>query len=473
MRGTAKAAPPTATPPSVRAVRARLRTARRGHHDDGVGDLLTDLYLLALLVFGYGFTIIVNTRQYLHAPDRGPGDPSGRYWIGVATILVGAGVAWLGLRTVGPLLTSPAGYTWLGATPLDRRRWLLPRFVVLLLGAAVGGAVLGLAAGGIGLRAGLGWAAAAGGGYGLGGTGLAVLAQTPSRGATSRAWPNRLAAVLIGAGFALAGAAIATHFAGTEVPRPGGSIIAWVALPGLTLAVASTVLSARALPRLDRYALASGAPLALAALTAAIWLDPVVLHGVLETRRWRRIARVRGRPWSRAPRGRFGVLLQAEVRRLRRRPAALGLWAALIVGQYAVAVAAPPAVGVAQLIGAYLAVNRLAGGLRTICRLPGLRRQLGGSDLELRLANVVVPVLGAVVWWVLTLPAGPGASALDPLLVAGIVVAAYRVASRPPMSYAGFAVDTPMGLLPVDLIRQVARGPDVLVVLIIIRSLVG
>ena len=55
----------------------------------------------------------------------------------------------------------------------------------------------------------------------------------------------------------------------------------------------------------------------------------------------------------------------------------------------------------------------------------------------------------------------------------GIVAALYRSASRPPMRYDGASVDTPFGLVPVDLIRQLTRGPDVLIVLIIVRSLLA
>jgi hypothetical protein len=480
------------------AVRARLRRARRGHHDRPLGDLLSDVYLIVLLVVGYGFAIVSNTRRYLHLPAAGTADPGGRYWLGVAAIVAGAGAVWLGLRSVGPLLVSPAGYVWVVSTPVDRARWLRPRLAALLPAAAAVGAGLALAVGGVGLRSNLGWAALAGAAYGAAGTALAVAGQAAA-GVGGPAAPDRVgpgdqirAGGRVGAGdrvgelvrrwagaaLALTGGVVAAvvivaHYVHHAVARPTTAFAPVVAVVGLPLAAAAAGSAFRALPRLDRFRLTSGAQLAFAAVTAVVWLDPSVLAGVLETRRWRQVGRVRGRPFRTLPRGRAGVLMQAERRRLRRRPGALAAFAALVLAQYAVAVAVPPAVGVAQLVGAYVAADRFAGGLRTICRLPGLRRSIGGSDLSLRLVHLVVPTIGATVWWLLTTPAGPGLRALDVVFVAGVVAAVYRAASRAPMSYDGATVDTPFGLVPVELIRQVVRGPDVLLLMIVLRFLTG
>jgi hypothetical protein len=41
------------------------------------------------------------------------------------------------------------------------------------------------------------------------------------------------------------------------------------------------------------------------------------------------------------------------------------------------------------------------------------------------------------------------------------------------MDYGGTAIETPFGLIPVDLIKQITRGPDVLAALIIVQSLVS
>ncbi len=48
------------------------------------------------------------------------------------------------------------------------------------------------------------------------------------------------------------------------------------------------------------------------------------------------------------------------------------------------------------------------------------------------------------------------------LLVVGVAAAVYRTSTRGPMIYGGSVAESPMGSMPVDLIRQVVRGPDVL-----------
>ena len=103
--------------PSARELRVLLRHGRRQHHSRSLGDFLTDLYLLALLALMYGYVLVHAARQYLHSPAAGHGDQAERYWLGAAALLAGAGLAWQGLRALGPLLSSPAGYTWLAATP--------------------------------------------------------------------------------------------------------------------------------------------------------------------------------------------------------------------------------------------------------------------------------------------------------------------------------------------------------------------
>jgi hypothetical protein len=473
---------PLAAVPTVRQLRVRLRRARRGHHSRSVGDFLTDLYMVALFLLMYGFATVRATGRYLNASSGGPGDAAERYWIGVAAVVAGAGLAWQALRAVGPLLSTRAGYSWCVSTPVDRRGWMLPRLGALLLVAAAGFAAGSLAADDVRLRSSPGWAALAGATYGMACAALAVVAQygmacaalavvaQAASPVSRRRWPHLLGAGLIGLGAVTAVAVIAAHFAGAPVPRPAGSWAAPLAAVGLLFAIATTAAAVRALPRLDRAALTSGAPLASAAVMAAVWLDLSMLSGVLQVRRWQRVGRVTSRRFLPRPSGRIWVLLQAEFRRQARHPSALGIWAALALGQYATAVAVPAVAGVAHLIGAYLAANRLASGLRTISGAPGLRRALGGGDTSVRLVHLAVPLLGTALWWLVTWPAAPHRGATDLVLVVGVVAAVYRAATKPPMSYGGMAFDTPLGLIPVGLIFQLIRGPDVLAVLIIVQS---
>jgi hypothetical protein len=203
-------------------------------------------------------------------------------------------------------------------------------------------------------------------------------------------------------------------------------------------------------------------------------MDPSILSGILEVRHWRRVGHVSSRPFRYGRLGRTWVLLQAEFRRQIRRPAVLGTWAALAVAQYAVALLMPSVAGVAHLILLYFATNRLATGLRILSRSPGLQRALGGDDLRLRLTHLVVPTLGAGLWWLATWSVGgtPHVPA-DLILIAGVSAASYRFATRPPLSYGGVVMETPFGLFPVEMVMQMARGPDLLGAMILFQWMVA
>jgi hypothetical protein len=237
------------------------------------------------------------------------------------------------------------------------------------------------------------------------------------------------------------------------------------------------------LGELDRAALGGGAQLAGAAVTAAVMLDPSLLSGILSTRRWREAGKVHSRRLSRGPMAgaarklasaRWWVLLQADVLRQWRRRADVLAYAALMLTPYAVSVFAPIATGPSRLVAAYLAVDRLAGGLRAVARTPGLRRMLGGSDASLRMIHLVVPAFGLALWWAATAWAGPASGpVLTAVLTVGVLGAVYRTATRPPMSYDTDIADSPFGPVPTSLIRKVLRGPDVIALLILIDLLVS
>jgi len=456
--------------PRARAWRTRLRRARRRHRTRSLGDTLTNLYMLLWLVVVYGGALVSTVREHLRAPAAGA--VAERYWIVVAALLAGAGLVWQGMRMLGPLLATPAEQAWGLSTPIDRRGWLLSRFVAVLLAGALGGAVAEAAVIVLGLRGGdMALSLLAGGLWGVAGTGAGVVAQgTPEH----RRWPRRIGATLLGAGALAAALMVVAHYTGRVLPRPGWPMGPGLALIGLPLAVASVVVAFRRLHRVDTIALGAGAPVAEAAVTSAIWLDPSLLSRVLELRRWRRVGTVRSRRFLSIPPRRAAALLQAELRRQARRPGALVVWGALVLAQYAVAAVAPSVAGVAHVIGAYLAAGRLSGGLRTVARSAGLRRALGGGDVDQRLLHLVIPTLGTALWWVLTLPAaGPHLGGAAVLLVAGVVAAAYRAATRPPMSYGGGAFETPLGSFPVEILIQLARGPDLLGVVIVLQVLLG
>jgi len=329
-------------------------------------------------------------------------------------------------------------------------------------------AALATGAASLGLHAGdLGWTALAGGLFGISLAGASVAAQGRTRDGRRSRWAG---SAITAAGILMMAAVVAVHQVGMALPTHGLPSSFAMALVGVPVSCAAVLAAARTLPRIDLIAMSAGAQLAAATVTATLGMDLSLLSGLMEVRHWRRISRVSSRPFRYGRLGRTWVLLQAEYRRQLRRPTAWGTWVALAVAQYTVALLAPDMADVARLILAYIATTRLAAGLRILSRSPGLRRALGGTELAVRLTHLVIPALGAGLWWLVTGPAsGAGFAAVDLILVVGMAGAAYRSATRPPPSYGGVVMETPFGLLPVETVMQMTRGPDLLGALIVLQ----
>jgi hypothetical protein len=117
-------------------------------------------------------------------------------------------------------------------------------------------------------------------------------------------------------------------------------------------------------------------------------------------------------------------------------------------------------------LGVYFAGVPFASSLARLCAVPGLRRWLGCSDIALRLASAGAVAVCAAVWvGLVAVCAVPMTAAawLAALLAVGAVV---RTASRPALDYGNIGVAaTPDGnLIPVGLLLQLAHGPELLVV---------
>jgi len=450
--------------PRTARLRAELRAARRRHREGRAGDL----YLALMFVVVYGglsYRAVAGLGRLL-----GHAEPV-RWWLAGAVALALAGLGYRGARVFGPLVAGPAEQTWALSTPVDRGRWLLGPLLVRVVAGALGGAVLGIGFAALAGAHPFAWVAATGAGLGAALVALAGLLQTRH---LRRIHP--LEWVPAGAGFAGATAVLVVHARDVALPVPAAMPVP-VAIAALVLAAALTVAAARGLGRVDRAALASGAQIADATATATIFLDPTLLFGVLEARRWRALGRVRRRPfwsgWSRLPGRRWWLLLAAETRRLARRPGALAVWAALLVVPYSVAVLAPVFGMPARLVAAYFATGRLARGLRLVHASPALRRAIGGDDRYLHAVHLVVPALGLALWWLASagsVPAQPPQALL--VYPLAILFAVYRGATGPPRSYDGGAVDTPFGLIPAALLAQLFRGVDVLAVVVLVSLFV-
>ena len=117
----------------------------------------------------------------------------------------------------------------------------------------------------------------------------------------------------------------------------------------------------------------------------------------------------------------------------------------------------------------YLAVLPLAGGLGELWRSPGLRRWIDATDTSLRLATAAVLTVPAALWLALAVPFG---APLIVLAVAPVVVAAVvRSVTRPGPGYGDAVADTPIGPVPVQLVAQAVRGPDLLAAGLVVIAL--
>lgn len=360
------------------------------------------------------------------------------------------------LLAFGPVFAGRDRMFWVLSSPVDRAALLTPRFLGLLGCGAVLGAV---------------WPAAV---FGL-------------VGAVSPPGP------LLFAGSAVAGVAVA---AGAVVlqrirvrPQAWLSVLAGLAVVAVFLrpgefavfdaiwltpvAAVLVVVAGLSLRRLHRADLEAGAALAGVVRVSVTWLDLALLGQILAERRAVLLGRVRS---ARLRGSRLTVLVWTDVLRAWRAPNSLLVWAALLPLPALVALGGEvdwvPAV---HLIAAFVATDRLAAGLKAVCRSSALRRLLAVPDRYLRLAHLVVPALGAVVWCAATVPFTPHVSWLGGVVSAvGAVAVVYRVATRPPLDYGVAAIDFGvLGPVPIGLVLQLSRGPVLLYGLSVLQIVLG
>jgi Family of unknown function (DUF6297) len=462
--------------PSARRVRRRLRRARSAHRTTTLGERLTDVYLLAMFVAIYGTGLATATRRHVRLPPAGsPATADTRAWLALAGATVLVGLIWHAARSLGPLYVTPPARSWAAGAPVDRRAWLAPSLGWLLVVAAgLGGLLAGLAVlvshAEVAATTVLLVTASVAGAVAL--AAATVVAQSPrSRrpafAATTAAGAGAIGPAMVALGVLMAAAVLLLHADDVRLPMPEVPAF-WVAASTVACAVVTVGAAVSRLGRHDMAVLSGGAQLADAVTLAVVLLQPSMFSDIVEVRRWRRVGWVRSRRFV-PPYGRVWALLQADLRRQARRPAGPLAWLGLVLVPYAALVVAPGAAAPVRVVAAFLATERLCAGLRAVCRSPSLRRALGGTDRLLRATHLVVPGIALGIWWAMTLPArgAPAGTAIgwsELILAFGVLLAAYRAASRRPTRYDGPAIDTPFGLIQPDLIRQLVRGLDVLAI---------
>lgn len=383
----------------------------------------------------------------------------------VAVALTSTGLLVLALGEIGPVSAGRAEARWLLGTTADRSALLRGPLRTVLAGAGAAGVVAGLlvalaAAGGALALAPLTAGAAAGGLLGV----LAVLLLLPGQSRAASAPPGRTAGTVSAAvGLALV---LVTVAAGERLPRqrlPAGDGT-WAVTASLVLAAvaagAVVVLARRSGPHLAALSdarLAVGREVVEAVAGSVTMLDSTSAEALVRRRRAQRS----GRHPSRRGRGRGALAmldrdLTATWRRRR------GLVAHLVSVPLVLAVAEgageSAAVVCAALAGTWAARSGGAG-LRTWLGSPGLRRMVTAPHLGVTAALGVVPV---AVGTAVSLPALVvlGAPAWAAVHVGLAALAATMRAADPVDRDLGVVVSTPMGALPVGLVRGLLHGPD-------------
>ncbi|NLE81911.1 MAG: hypothetical protein GX610_20475 [Rhodococcus sp.] len=244
----------------------------------------------------------------------------------------------------------------------------------------------------------------------------------------------------------------------------------WIFAPlGSVSALGVLGLAIHAQGRLDRRALTRGADLATGLSASVVSLDPSYAASALERRSWRRLGAVRSRVFTE---GRVRSLLEADIRRVvrgRSAPVSFLIAAGIVFG--ATVVGTPLAVVLVQTLACFAVGSAFSGGLLDVCRSDGLRSLLGGTDRQLRLIHLPVPATAILVLWLVTIPAAvTGGWAAASIAPAAAAVAMYRARSRPPMQYGGTVLETGFGQVPIDVLRQMVRGPAILVVALVLQA---
>ena len=388
-----------------------------------------------------------------------PGAPGGLFVVAALLLLLG-GLAQV-LRSAGPVTTSSAFWFWLLSAPVRRRDLLRRRYFVLLAMTAVLACIVASLVAHTGsvpvlpaLAAGVLAAVALAGGAVCGQAWQFADHAGQVVGQAMRA-AGVLAFGSLATGVGRAGLNSALH-------APAGAAVIVLSALAVTTVVCC-VLGYQALDRIDVSVLRRGQGLWTSGHVALASMDVFLLTEFLADRRARQSARVRP---ARMGAGFAGALARSEWARLRRRPylavraavAAVAWWGCRPVLH-------GPALAAVAVIAGYCLVLPIAGTLRQLTANPALRVQFAPRDRWLSLASLAACLLASATWTTIVAPGLGGGIALAALIAAGLTAAAYRTVTRLPLDYSGPLVPTPFGDYPLDLWRQIFRGPLLLAVL--------
>jgi hypothetical protein len=459
----ALAVPAVRAGPLLRQLRAGARSARAPRP-------WTDMYIWVLAVVVVGAVtaeLLKPLLRLLTGPGWAlPGAP-GRLLVAAALLLL-LGLLAQALRSAGPITVTSAFRFWLLAAPVRRSGLLRRRYLTLIAAVAAVAcvaAVLIAHAASVAVLPVVGVAALAA---------VTVTAGVISGQASEttervvHVLGRALSAVSV-LGFGSLATGIGRSRFDSLLRAPPAVLTALLAVLGAAALVAGW-RAYRALDRIDVSVLSSGQGLWTAGQAAAASLDVFMLTDFLAERR----ARLTGRVRSATLGPRFALALaRSEWTRVRRRPSvALEAAAAAVVWWGCRPVLPASAMSVAAVIVGFVLVLPLASTLKQLASSPGLRAQFEPHDRWLTAASAGACLLAAAVWTAIVIPGLAGKALLGVTMTVGITAAVWRTVTRPPLDYSKPPVPTPFGDIPVDLFRQILRGPLLLALLVIIVVLV-
>lgn len=439
---------------------ARARASKRAER-------FTDAYVLVFSVTLISVWILSFGRQsFLGAGCAECGFPGSPALTATGWALTLAGALVLCLGAIGPVSSGRPEARWLLGTTADRSVLLRGPLLATAAFSAVTGTVAGLmiaiaAARGELDAIGLTTGAALGGALGIVGTLVLLARQVGTEAGTAgrtSAW------VLTGSGLSLLALLQVTD--GPAVSRSAGLVVTFGALAAcIVLALLLVPGTPRRLAELDDRQLAHGREVVDAVVGSVSMMDGHLADQLIRQRQTRR----RGRWRSRRGRGRGAwAFLDADVATSLRR------WRSLVVHLAWIPLVLAVAQGLGHVAGVLMTAvtaawaARSAGeGLRAWLGSPGLRRLVTASHLQVSIALGVVPVVvsAAVSLPTLLLLGAPGWAVLHVAL--GGLAATMRAAD-PADPDLGVVMTTPMGAMPVGLLRTVLHGPDLALALAVV-----
>ncbi len=451
--------------PSAPSIRRRIRKWRRERQSVDIGEQLAVWGAPVFVGAGLIWWLIGRQSGSMAISDMIPGG-AGKVEIGFGfgvTLIVCAALM-KAVSALGPIAIDHTNRHWLYSSPVSRGALLAPRFAMMTAAGAMAGFVL--------IRVSTlvtvipvpwWWCGLVGAALGAGVVGFGVLRQLDPR--ADKLYRATIATIIL-VGILCCALSFAT------VPAVPSWVVLLLASSAVLVSAIGVALGARRLSRLDLVALSTGSDLVTAMSASTIMMDTSVLSAVVTARKWRLLGAVRSRRF----RGdRLKALIESDIRRVQRDRGSVRLLVLMCVLPYVIApIVGPVAIPVMVLLSAVTVAGRFGRGLRDVNASNTFRAVFGGSDVGIRMAHLVAPASAVSILFVVCLPILWHSSLLAVSVVPIVaMLALYRSTSRPPLDYGGLILDTPFGQVPVDMIRQLMRGPLVVAATVVMQLVVG